>query len=407
MKIFRIALFLFIFGLLIPNRLLVSIVSWGKQSLFIIPLALLFIFSFKLPQNRVLRHTLLLFVAVMIFQLIRSYGGGFISFYNYIGVLMIPLIIAALYINKYDYTIHLSYYLIFSSAIVIAFYLGLWYTYSDGRKAFAGDNPNLTSNLLLIGAAISLYFMVINEAVTKKWMYFGLAVLHAVPIYFTFSRTGIIVLVIIFLNTFFYMGRARFILNSIFIGVILSFAITYQVLEFSNIKGVNFVMDRFGQATEHTERAVLWEAATAEINKNLLLGVGLKDYNDPEWKIEHGLSGELFSTRGPVTVAASVHNSFLELLLLGGIPLFLLYTFIIFYIAYKSFRYLAEFKFARPSKIFLLTFNFFWIILFFSLTGQASYQKHTWWMIGLCFLFFDKIERDKLIVQHYYKNQEV
>lgn len=405
MKTFQIALFLFIIGLLIPNRLLVSVVSWGKQSMFILPLVMLFLFSLKFPQNRILRNALLTFALIMVFQLLRSLGGGFISFYNYAGVIMIPVIITTLFVYKYDYTIHLRYYLIFSSAIALSFYLGMWQTYDDGRSAFAGDNPNLTSNLLLIGAAVSLYFMSVTDG-GKKRMFLALSLIHAIPIYFTFSRTGIVVLVVIFLNTFFYLSRARFVLNAIFIGVILFFAVSYQILEVSNIKGLSFIIERFGQSTERRERAVLWEAASTEIGKNLLLGVGLKNYNDPEWKIAHGLSGELYSSRGPVTVAASVHNSFLELMLLGGLPLFLLYLFILGYIAYRSSRYMAQLKFSRPSRIFLLTLNFFWIIFFFSLTGQASYQKHTWWMIAVSFLYFDKIERDIRMIRHYYSTKQ-
>ena len=130
-------------------------------------------------------------------------------------------------------------------------------------------------------------------------------------------------------------------------------------------------------------RIKLRNAALNIFKDHMWLGVGLKTFWDHEWRMQNGL---VTGIKGQVKLKeASIHNSFLDLALIGGLPLVVTFILLMFYPVVKVMRYMFHAnRMVRVNAAFVLSIvTSFFIYSFFH---QAIVQKHNWFIFAIIYL---------------------
>ncbi len=330
---------------------------------------------------------LLSYLSIVFFFFAIDGFRNVVLLYNLMGTGLVGLTFYNSRINQLVFPSALYIYIGGTLFISFAFYFGFWQVIVEsGRASFINHNENMLGQLLNVGLAFSLLFYFTSTVLWKSRMFLLISFLHVTPILATISRTGIATLlltVIIFIFASLRNTQKLGFITTVFIVLFTASASLFQLFQ-SNQYLSQFV-NRASNSLED-ERADLWNIALKIAKDNVFTGVGFSRFNDENWRIQEGLS---FETNDAINnnyqiIGASIHNSFIDMIWIGGIYLFFVYLLILTTLLINSSKLL--FYEDRQNRIvgaliLSLTLN----SILFSFTGQGATQKITWFTIGICF----------------------
>jgi O-antigen ligase len=259
------------------------------------------------------------------------------------------------------------------------------------RSTFINHNQNALAHLISIGVSFILYFYFTIQSKIKKRNLLFLVGLLVLPLLSTVSRTGITILLI---TIFIYIYFTKDVKNKVAIIFISLFILLSGTLVISfladKIPYVQQFLDRTNEA-EEDDRIKLWAIGGKLAKENLFTGVGFNEFYSEDWRQSVGLvrnDTDEYSGRTIVS-SLSIHNSFLDLILIGGIFLASIYISILLnllFIGYKLFN-IPNIE-SKASGAFILSTTIG--IILYSYTGQAATYKYTWYLLAINYYLFYK-----------------
>ncbi len=388
-RVFNIIIFLLVFGLLVSDPFLQSNFSGLTQGILVLPFLLSSFMDYKFFKNNVFIKTSVFYGSIIFLLFIISGAKSYALFSNTFGTALFGLsVFNSKYIAK---VFEKSAFLIWIGCAIIgiSFYLNLWEIDETTRRYTSiSHNQNNLAFLMCIGVSFIFYYYHSAKNPKYKFGYLFLILILVIPILSTISRTGIIILFLtIFINVYFVFNLNRkiaIVLASILI--ILSSTLVLSLLE-NDLPYFQQFSDRTVEAEQDT-RVHLWLIGAELADENLFTGVGFNNFYDDDWRKSVGLVAVGFDeSTGKVTdYAVSIHNSFLDLVLIGGILLLIPYVFILFNLCYHSFRlFKLPQKEPKVAGAFILSITLG--IVLFSFTGQAATFKFTWYLFAINYYF--------------------
>ena len=371
------------FSLLISDPFLVSLFPFLSQGVFLIPFLIYSISKLKgsdLFSKPFFIYLLVVFI-FFIFDGLKDIG----LLYNLVGTAFLGLVISSISLHKILVPNFLYIYIFISLFYAFAFYLGFWDVgVFSGRATFIGHNENMLAQILCTGFVFCLGATFITKS-ALRFFYLGIALIFVLPILATVSRTGIAILllsIILFLLVLLKFSRFNFFATFFFTVFIVVFFIV--PILYNNSYFLSF-LDRSSEALVD-ERSELWNRAFSISKENLLFGIGFSNFTNQSWRLNNGLflvSGSNLDSSYDIT-AMSIHNSFLDLHWIGGLPLLFSYLYIFFVLFITG----VKFMFSKSKAIVFagaiicsLSINAF----LFSITGQGATTKITWFQIGFAY----------------------
>jgi len=271
------------------------------------------------------------------------------------------------------------------SFIGISFYLGFWEINDTTKRfTFIDHNQNTLSFLMCIGVSFIFFFYHSSKNRKIKTVYLLLIFMLIIPILSTISRTGIVLLIItLVINIYFvkqFNKKITIVLASVIIG--LTSTVVFSVLDIQLPYFQQF-SDRTA-AAEQDSRIKLWSIGGKLASDNLFTGVGFNNFKSDEWRKSVGLIATGFdeSTGKLEDYSISIHNSFLDLILIGGIFLVMPYCFIILNLCYNGYK-LLRIPQKEPNFLGAFILSTTIGIILFSFTGQAATFKFTWYLFAV------------------------
>jgi len=390
------ALLLFIFSL-VPGDTFYGDLGL-TQSLFLIPLLLFYALGGKyLPANKVLRNAGFVFAFVLTMHLIVSLFSGLVEWYRTIGGLALVFIFVSLYYNNLSLRLQLAFLVLAGLIPILAFYLGYWNYWSNSfRMTFLKHDPNHLGHLIIYGLIALLAF--INTA-KKTWSILALPIfaLYIVPLTFTFSRTSLIAGIVVFVFYLAYLSNRS--------GRIIFLAFLFGIVIYSSkIKDIDVIFQGIYRFSESNDTRVgFLEQGLKLASDNFLIGVGVDNFQNPEWRLKNGFSMSKYSENGVVyVVPTSTHNGFLDVFLIGGFFLFGAFITIITFPAIFLFRktkLLGTNMELQWRKFLVYSFTITFILI--NITYSLYNSKLGWWGIAFSYVliapyystYLDKFKR--------------
>lgn len=282
----------------------------------------------------------------------------------------------------------LNIYILFSLYFCFTFYFGMWETSAAGRASIMKHNENYLAQFLNIGFSFSLIKYVLTGNKREKRKYLIGTILHVAPIIATVSRTGITLMIFTFVFILWnkFEKRARYLLVTYAtLFVLIGGSVFTQLLNRNEF--VKLYFERTSEAKED-ERGNLWDISIGLAKENLFTGTGFDRFYDFDWRKSVGLYFEQYDdeTKSVHTGLISVHNSFIDLVLIGGIWLLIAFLLILYFpisngtklLFYPDYKLIGAF-------VLVLMIN----VIAFAFTGQGATQKITWFLIGICYFEID------------------
>ena len=319
------------------------------------------------------------------------------------GLRMISLLAGALIIggqgaNFKDISFHFNVMFMVLFMVSLSFYIGLFWHPVPTGNSFGGFNPNSVA-LMLNGAVVigfGLFFTTTGYG--KKAVAIALCSFPWV-IWNTGSRKAVALLFLLcFLQIFFRIRRKKLLVVVFLIVAIISapgvkkyyFTTSHHeanlVTKFfrnSEIFQNRYTSKLYGSANfrmQLIERG--WEVFT----RKPFLGYGIGAPSSPQW-LENNIGIQDNGGR-----YVMVHNGFIDYLLMGGIPLFLVFMVLFGNVSWRLFKLvqsnsetLREYAFTMLLLTFLFVYNIFF--------GDYSW-KMGWWIIG-CGILMIRISTKK------------
>ena len=372
--------------------LLVSDTFYGylgiTQSLFLLPLLSYFVLSGKLlPASGSTRVLILLFIAIITSSLMSSMFNGIIEWYRTVGGVILATIITSRFTNDNSFKLQLFVLSTSVGLIVLGYYLGLWYLYPGTIRLTAlYHDPNRLGHLLLFGYSTTVSLIVFLNKPSKFIVL--VSVLYTIPVLATVSRTTVICFIFLFLIAIFYSMNTlgRFIMTIILsIGIISMYSIKVNVIGNSS----KVLLERIEAGDVQREKLI--NSSMSVIGEKPILGVGVATFVDPEWRINRGLSMRKYVNNSAIIVPTSSHNGFLDILMIGGLVLFIPFIGLVFMPIFRlnkisKLQIPLNEKNARKLTILLLTIT----VVIVNLTYSLYYGKLVWWSIAICHVLINR-----------------
>jgi O-antigen ligase len=183
---------------------------------------------------------------------------------------------------------------------------------------------------------------------------------------------------------------ARFIfIVGIFIFFILD---TTYITQLSNkSEYVKLYVERSSDS-KNDERGDLWNISLNLAKDNFFTGVGFDRFYDENWRRSVGLYYQIYDSElgGYYSQSVSVHNSYLDLIMIGGVWLLFYFNYLFYYPLKNAVQFLRIVNLQYTGLLILiLLLN----VVLFSFTGQGATQKITWLLIGLSYFLIDANKR--------------
>jgi O-antigen ligase len=390
----RLFLFFLVLGIWLSERWLNNNTPGFAQSYFILPFIVLSLLSTKINfQDSFIKAIFAyLFIATSYF----IFGGfeGFVLLTTIGGTVLICLSLLNIKYENFIKSDLMYFFIILTSISAIAYYLGFWIIrneqFDNTRSTFMENNENTVAQQLCIGLSFILFVAFKRQHKIVRTLLLILAAFYIIPILSTISRTGISLMVItIFLYIYVkYKSSSNALL---FFSFILGGGLIYfKVIDFENIKYFSIITERVDDASDDI-RFELWDLGLKLAKENFFTGVGFGNYSNLDWRntvsSNHSLGFDGFG---------STHNSFLDLIHIGGISLLIAYITLIGYVLRNGIKMIrSESPETRTSGALVLSSIIG--IIFFSQTAQASMDKLTWFLFAVCYVWINEAKRLKSI----------
>jgi O-antigen ligase len=384
----KFVLFLFLIGLLISDRWLNEYTPGLNASYLIFPFFMLSFSRYSISDDKKIFFSLLSYIGILLIFFILSGGMGYTLLTTTIGTTLIAL--ATINMNFRSLTTKDTQFIYIALTFlpVIAYYLGMWEsrTLTSDRQTFMYNNENIIAQQLCEGLAFCV-FVAFSKIRESRWIYLLISSLFIVPITATISRTGIALMIItIFIFAYSKLKLKGLIVSSTLLMIAFLFGLIPKISFITNNQIFQSFLERTIEANEDI-RFKLWEVSWNIAKENILTGIGFGNYESEVYRYRIGENANLgFQGFG------SPHNSFIDLLWIGGIWLVAVYIFII-YRAVKS-----GLKFIKSSNndirnIGALILSLITGVILFSMTGQAATDKRTWFIIAICYLWMNEADK--------------
>ncbi len=375
------ALLLFIFSL-VPGDTFYGDLGL-TQSLFLLPLFLVYSIRGKyLPTNKVLRKAGFVFAFVLTIHLIVALFSGLVEWYRTIGGLVLVFIFVSLYYNNLILRLHLVFLVLAGSIPILAYYLGYWtYWNNSFRMTFLNHDPNHLGHLIIY---VLIAFLAFINTTKKNWGILAVPIftLCVVPLLFTFSRTSLIAFIVVFVLYLAYLSNRT---SRIMYVALLFGGLFYS----SKIKDVDILFQGINRFSESEDsRKGFIEQGLKLASDNFFIGVGVDNFQNPEWRLKNGFSRSQYIEDGLVfIVPTSTHNGFLDVFLIGGVLLFGAFVTIILFPAVFLLRKARHFSSnveMRCRKFLVYSFTATFILI--NTTYSLYNSKLGWWGIAFSYV---------------------
>jgi O-antigen ligase len=171
--------------------------------------------------------------------------------------------------------------------------------------------------------------------------------------------------------------------------ILMSIILIFLLLGGIDINRISFLAGFTSRLDESSEdiRFELWDLGIQLARDNFFTGVGFGNFTNIDWRNQissnHSLGYGGFG---------STHNTFLDLIHIGGIGLLLPYLAIIGWNIKKAIT-LFRTKDKQLNKIGALVLSNMIGVLLFSQTAQAATDKLTWFLFAISFIWIKQSEK--------------
>ncbi|MBK8563716.1 MAG: O-antigen ligase family protein [Saprospiraceae bacterium] len=376
-----------IIGLLISDRWLNEKTPGLNASYLVFPFLIFSFSKYSTVWNKNLLYSLLIYIVILTFFFVLSAGEGFTLLTTTIGTTLIAIAslntgFRDIFIRKIHYI-----YLTLTMIIVIAYYLNMWEyrTQTSDRLTFMYNNENIIAHQLCEGLAFCLFTAF--SKIKLRWLFLVASLLYLIPIVSTISRTGIAIMLITILIFSYSRLQLKGLLIALSCALLVSVAGLVPNLSF--LSGNKLYLSFLERSSETTEdiRFQLWRVGWNIAKENILTGVGFGNYESDSYRYRIGELANLgFDGYG------SPHNSFIDLIWIGGIWLVSTYIVILYWAIQGGFRLLKS-SHNEIRNIGALVLSLITGVLLFSMTGQAATDKRTWFIIAICYLWVNEADK--------------
>jgi O-antigen ligase len=403
-----------VIGITASDYFVAEILRIPSQLYLMIPFYILLVKNYQPPEDQFFKKFSFLYALIILIEVIISlinsmeikqsfrdyeylYTGQYSSSpFTYLLVLSVPFLLNYKNINvRYTFDYLLKVLMIVCFVLSLGYFGGSSGNIDEERYTIINQNSNALANTMLVGLNIALFYLLKNIQKPTKIIWFLIISLSlSVNIMATVSRTGISALIIIIIMYILTEVRNKFLGLTILLPAILIFSINF--IDISEFRYAKAFIERTKEIKDDP-RNELTKAGWKIVLENPFGGLGYDKINSEEWRIANSLYSESGTEDGTNTYGISVHNGFIDLGMIGGFPLIVLFLSLFIYIISKA---LTVPNLDPITRIFII--NNIVIILLFTFTGQGNYQKITWWQIAICFMIFDM---KRLPVVGYVKNR--
>jgi O-antigen ligase len=245
------------------------------------------------------------------------------------------------------------------------------------------NNENITAQQLCEGLAFCLFIGLSKSNKSRTFLLF-IASLFVIPIAATLSRTGFALMLIQFAIFSYARLKMKGVITTAMIAVAVSaIGLVPSLGIITNSKIIDSLAERSAETAEDI-RFQLWEISWEIAQENILTGVGFGNYVSDVYRYRIGEKANLgFDGFG------SPHNSFIDLIWIGGIWLVLIYTFILLRALYGGIKLIKATDMDLRMMGALIISLAMGVILF-SMTAQAATDKRTWLIFAIMYLWIEE-----------------
>jgi O-antigen ligase len=390
----RIFLFFLVLGVWISERWLNDNMPGFAQSYLILPFIILSLLSIKINFHDSFIKSIFAYIAIGTMSFILGGFEGFDLITTIAGLVFICLSLINKKFEDFIKSDLMYFFALLTSISAIAYYFGFWAIRNEQlgntRLTFMENNENIMSQQLCIGLSFILYIAFNSKLKNVRNLLFILASVYIIPILSTISRTGIS-LAAITLLLFIYVKFKSSSITSFFFTFILGGVLIFSyVIDSENFNYINILTERVDDASEDI-RFELWDLGIKLALDNFFTGVGFGNFSSMDWRntvsSTHTLGSDGFG---------STHNTFLDLIHIGGIWLLIAYITLIGYILRNGIKMILSVSSEIRTCGALVLSNIIGII-FFSQTAQASMDKLTWFLFAVCYVWINEVKKLKTI----------
>jgi O-antigen ligase len=387
----HLSLWLVAFGVLFSDRWLNNNTPGLTQSFFIFPFLFLSLLNLKINWNEFPIKALFFYILVASLSFVAGgfQGGILLTTIAGTGLIFISLInnnFCEMVLNELMILV-----LVLTLFTAMAFYLGFWVfrkeMFDSTRQTFMENNENTVAQQLCIGLSFILFFTSYVKNKLLSYLLFFAALFFVNPIVSTISRTGILLMFITF--ALFAYAKIRNLGGIGPLLILMSIILIFLLLGGIDINRISFLAGFTSRLDETSEdiRFELWDLGIQLARDNFFTGVGFGNFTNQDWRNQissnHSLGYGGFG---------STHNTFLDLIHIGGIGLLLPYLAIIGWNIKKAVT-LFRTKNKELNKIAALVLSNMIGVLLFSQTAQAATDKLTWFLFAISFIWIKQSEK--------------
>ena len=269
----------------------------------------------------------ILLISMWAFAQCFWFGESLSGFARIVGVLALTFVIGGAPFSHSLVLCQLVSVIVATAMLAVPYYLGMYYLDGDGRWNFLGKSSNILA-LYLVAGAVGCLFVFRSSILSPGFMSFSLRLLAGAvflltiaPVASTGSRKGALLMILApSLYLLLRMGIGKAALSIVILSVIavLMVPVFASVLDFQLFDTLVY---RFTET---------WEVGLK--HRQELVENGLLAFKEKPW-VGHGLDAPYYGAwlaeyigHNPIKdIGHSTHNAYLNYLIMGGAPVFLLF----------------------------------------------------------------------------------
>lgn len=255
-----------------------------------------------------------------------------------------------------------------------------------------GTSVRINQTIFTTAAFTGLIFTIYAKSIKARLIILSFSAITTFALVVTFSRTFWLILIVLVAIAFVLLPikRKRILTTLILIVVTLSLSVTFLVFKdnakiFLKVAENRITSVEKGSKDESVKaRLVEYESVYRDIERYPLSGMGL------------GTKVRVYDYfKFTTSYIANIHNSYLFIMHRWGIPLGIIFLFIMFYNAYFSFIGIFKMKDDFYKILAYSAFAAFFTLIVASTTSAQFFQRDSQFVIAIAMLFVNKINEQK------------